>query len=247
MKITPINYNYNTQKYKSKASNPSFGEWERVVCRSTKLYNYKNHTTFFRNDLFWNGLTYFLTEHFKNTKKVNVYSFGCSDGSEPYTFIMRMLNSFEKNPKKFFPIIARDFDSEAIQRAKRNNYFLTNGEEFLINKYTDGQIKKYFNDEYHGNYSAKEILYDNVDFAVGDILKDYKKINPKNTLILARNFWPYVDQQYSLSNFWKKLYNHLEPGCVVAIGQFDEDQVDMSSILRKTGFKNSPYDLIYYK
>ena len=96
----------------------------------TKLYDYKNHTTFFRNDRFWNGLTYFLTEHFKNTKKVNVYSFGCSDGSEPYTFIMRMLNSFEKKPEKFFPIIARDFDSEAIQRAKRNNYFLTNGYHF---------------------------------------------------------------------------------------------------------------------
>ena len=73
MKISPINYNYNTQKYKSKASNPSFGEWEREVCRSTKLYDYKNHTTFFRNDWFWNGLTYFLTEHFKNTKKVNVF------------------------------------------------------------------------------------------------------------------------------------------------------------------------------
>ena len=79
------------------------------------------------------------------------------------------------------------------------------------------------------------------------LFKDYKKINPKNSVVMARNFWPYVDQQYSLSHFWKKLYNHLEPGCVVAIGQFDENEVDMSSILWETGFKNSPYDLIYYK
>lgn len=247
MKISPINYNYNTQKYKSKASNPSFGVWEREVCRPGKLYDYKNDTNFFRNPYTWGTLTYFLSEHFENTKKVNVYCYGCSDGSEPYTFIMSMLSSFEKDPEKFFPIIARDFDSEAIQRAESKNCYLKDYEVSLINKCTDDQFEKYFVDNYYGRYSAKKILYNNVDFAVGDILKDYKKINPKNSVILARNFWPYVAQQYSLSNFWKKLYNHLEPGCVVVIGYFDEDQADMNNILLETGFKKSPYDLIYYK
>ena len=246
MKILSINYDYNTQKYKSKSTNPSFGIWERDVYRSGKLYDYKNNTGFFRNEYFGNGLTNFLSEHFKNTKKVNMYCYGCSDGSEPYTFIMRMLNSPEKKPEKFFPIIARDIDSEAIQRVESKKYSLTEAEEYRINEYTGGQIEKYFDDLYYGKYSAKKILYNNVDFAIGDILKDYKKINPKNSVILARNFWPYVDQQYSVSRFLKKLYDHLESGSVIAVGQFD-DGIGISNILLEKGFVRSPYRSIFYK
>ena len=115
MQISSINtINYN--------SRPTFMSWEREVRNAKKGVINRNNTCFFREkDLFYR-LTKLLSESFENVPKVNVYCFGCSDGSEAFSFIMSMLSLKEETtPQKFLPIIARDIDSVAIEKAKNND------------------------------------------------------------------------------------------------------------------------------
>ena len=192
MRIQSINHNYNT--------NPSFGYWRRETVVKGGIL--RNDTSFFRGENFFPMLTKFFSEKFKDIPKVNVYSYGCSDGSEPFTFAMRMLTmNSEENPQKFFPIIARDIDPIAIQKAINNDYQLIKKEKDYIEHFTHGQYDRFFYRPYgepKENKGPTQVfvrseLYDNVNFDLGNIFKDYKKIKPKNTILMAMNFWPYID------------------------------------------------------
>ena len=77
----------------------SFKSWVRE--RYLKTGFNRNNTCFFRDGDFIKNLTDMLSEKFKDIPKVNVYCFGCSDGSEALSFIMNMLaNTKEINPQK---------------------------------------------------------------------------------------------------------------------------------------------------
>ena len=57
-------------------------------------------------------------DHFKNTPKVNIYSLGCSDGSEALSYAISLADMLPaESLKKYFPIIAYDIDSEIIEAA----------------------------------------------------------------------------------------------------------------------------------
>ena len=74
----------------------------------------------FRSDIEWNLFSHFVEKKFENVDKVNVYDFGCSDGSEAYTFLISLLDFCNSGTaKKFVPIKAYDIDKEAIRRAKK--------------------------------------------------------------------------------------------------------------------------------
>lgn len=253
--INKTNYNYN--------SRPTFKSWERETRsrKSGKIIN-RNNTYFFRERDLFSKLTKMLSEKFKDVSKVNMYCFGCSDGSEPFTFVMGMLSiEDELNPKKFFPIIARDIDPVAIEKAKNNDYKMYYSEKWAINKYTDGKFDKFIyapheipeNDDLLTQVFVRKELYDCVDFAVGDIFEDYKKIEPKNSVVLARNFWPYVEGWTKRSQFLKDLYNHLDFGSYFVIGDFDKKGVgyklegNFCTDIKLAGFKPTDIKYVFVK
>ena len=41
-------------------------------------------------------------------------------------------------------------------------------------------------------------LYSYIDFSVADIKKDYKNINPDNSVVFVRNFWPYIKKDENI-------------------------------------------------
>ena len=255
MQISSINtINYN--------SRPTFMSWEREVRNAKKGVINRNNTCFFReNDLF-SRLTKLLSESFENVPKVNVYCFGCSDGSEAFTFIMSMLSLKEEaTPQKFFPIIARDIDPVAIEKVKNNDYKIYYWEKWAINKYTDGMFDKFINEPYEipendnvlTKVFVKKELYDYVDFAVGDIFEDYKTIKPQNSVVLARNFWPYIEGSTKRNQLLKALYDHLDYGSYFVIGDFDQKGVayqlqgNFNSDIIRTGFKPTEIKYVYIK
>ena len=249
MQIQSVN-NYNVR--------PSFGYWRRETVVKGGIF--RNDTSFFREQNFFPMLTKFFSEKFKDVSKVNVYSYGCSDGSEPFTFAMRMLTmKNEKEPKKFFPIIARDIDSVAIQKAINNDYKLIKKEKECIEHFTHNQYDRFFYRPYGEPQENKEgvpvfvrsELYDNVDFGVGNIFNDYKKIKPKNTILMAMNFWPYIDFS-KRKVFFKELYNHLDSGSYLVTGEFDHRGIawnlrDFSLELTDAGFKTTSLRYVYVK
>ena len=244
--------NYNTQ--------PTFGLWRRNVIVPSKGIVNRNDTRFFRDDFFFHDLTRLLSEKFKDVSKVNVYCYGCSDGSEPFSFAMSMLTSQEeKNPQKFLPIVAKDIDPVAIEKIVNNNYEISNDERSDIKFYTYGQYKRFFIAPYDDSKTrgltpvfVKDELYDSVDFGLGDIFEDYKGINPKNTVVMARNFWPYVEDHRKVEKFLKDLYNHLESGSFFVTGEYDHLGIayklgDFKRDITRAGFKPTYLKYVYVK
>lgn len=216
----------------------------------TSKLSHRNDTSFFRDGEFWSELTSFIINKYKDKSKVNVYSYGCSDGSEAYSFVMSMITNLGENAKKFFPVIAKDFDSYVIKKAKsRDWYFIEDSERANINVHTNSRYNQFFKEiDYNYAYVTDE-LYNNVKFSVGDINDDYKNIEPNNSIIFVRNFWPYLPDDISRENLVSNLYDRLKPGSLVIIGQFDRlgTCFGIDNLLKTKGFKTTPVDFVYEK
>lgn len=256
MRICSIqNYNFNYKK-----SQPSFGAWSREVYikdeNNVSQLSHRNETEFFRNSYIWDLLPEILDKKYANTDKVNVYCYGCSDGSEAYSFAMKMLEHDKNFAKKFFPIKAYDFDEVAIARAKRGEFELTplemtrismclkksKPEDFL--EYDDSKYVYYrgFSPVESTQYQIieaklKDNLANTVEFETADILKNYKNIKKDNSIILARNFWPYIETEQR-KQFFTDLYKHLGKNNLLIIGLYDFNGDDCAPILiQNAGFK----------
>lgn len=205
---------------------------------------YENTTSFFRYDLktahqdvyapnsFWDGnwigFRKTITNYFKNAPKVNVYDFACSDGSEAYSLILSLIEELgEKASLKYFPIQAYDIDRTIIKIAQSgvipcdmNDIRRMN--ENLKNKSKNGyyQISSDSNSTLKTSFVASDILKEKVNFKLSDIQSEIDNINPSNSLVLCRNFWPYLSQTDRQETF-KRLCDRLDETSLIVIGYFD--------------------------
>lgn len=249
MNILSLNYNYNQ---------PSFNAWNREVFKnsSIKELKHRNDTNFFRDTNFWYKLVRLIKEKYKNIPDVNVYCYGCSNGLEPYTFIMELMTMLApKEAEKFLPVIAKDYDSVAIRAAKNNKFLINTTEANNINLFTGNQFNKYFKtlrvvDKDDTCCLAKSILTDNVEFSTANILEDYTNIKPDNSIVFARNFWPYLSNP-DRDLLAEALYNQLGNNSMLVIGRFDlSDKTSeyLPFLLSKKGFVSiDNKNMIYFK
>ncbi|MBO5739423.1 hypothetical protein J6R97_08810 [bacterium] len=266
----------NIQNSYSFKTNPSFQSFQREIVKPNKGLLYCNDTCFFRNASFWDQLTCFLKEKYKNEPKVNVYNYGCSDGSESLSLVMKILTQEDKElEKKFLPVIAKDIDEFVISKAKSKEFFyLKNDERKKINFYTNGQYRNFFSEIDETNNGcfalANNDLYKHIDFSVADIRSDYKNIEPENSVVFVRNFWPYITKRKNIISKIKDLVvksnqevenkaarqeildnlaSQLEKKSLIIIGNYDlrgtlwsiEDEI------QKAGFKKTNLKYVFEK
>lgn len=234
---------------------PAFKAWNREVFSAGEYgvlrLKHRNDTSFFRDVDFVSKTVEYLVDKYKGADKVNVYSYGCSNGSEPYSVVMYLLSKFKDSASKFLPIIAKDYDSTAIEKAKSGKALIGEKEDCYIRCYTDG-FDNYFTPvaPEKFEYKVKKPLIDNVNFSVADIREDYKNIEPANSVIFARNFWPYMDIEDRLEVL-KNLFNHLENSSSIIVGNFDNydpiNHYPISSMLRKCGFTEMGVENLFVK
>lgn len=254
-----------------KKPNPSFGYWHRSVYRenlktATKEFMHNNDTSFVRHlsgkkkvcsdAQSWLKLVDFLIEKYKNVPKVNVYNYACSDCSEAYTFLMALISRTDGQIQSKFPkIYAIDYDKEAINKAKSAEYVLTEREYASIQELTNNNIEKFLDierEEHSDNYIAKpkEILTSKIKLVHADALKDYKRIKSENSIVFARNFWPYLDRK--MCALLTKFNERLKDNSVLVIGNFDLNACpffgfDIFMEIVKRGFKRSKVDCVFEK
>ena len=250
---------YSTNYY-NKTQNPNFKGWRREVLYKTKKQNaltalvkHRNDTWIFRDCLDWERFGKFLVEKYKNIPKVNVFNYACSNGSEAYSFIMEMFSSHDFDiAKKFMPVIAKDYDQTAVDYAKSGLIKIDAGELSSIDSRTKGCFPMFFRetDLYENLYEPRHILSSNVDFSKANILEDYKSMPNDNTVILARNFWPYLKYNDRIK-LAQNLYNHLGENCTLVIGRFDNhgswDATPTKQILENAGFKETQVENVFTK
>ncbi|GEM_PF-2049532 len=258
----------NNQQY----TNPAFGSFYRNVYLPTEggltqKVLHRNNTWLFRPSTeYWSALTFFLIDKYKNVPKVNIYDYACSSGHEAYSIVMQFISKLGvQKAEKFFPVIAKDYDEFVINMAKTGKFDLDPSEHNLINRVTCGNaddfvkldhMHEYWNDENSqcigsiGVYNATPLLKDRVNFSVANILDDYKNIKPDNSVVFARNFWPYLElgKQRELA---ENLYNHLGENSVLIIGDYERQREkrgeDTASEIERVGFRTIHIPNVYMK
>ena len=240
MKINSITNNKNY-------INPAFGTTNRAVQNKAGNLIYRNTTTFFRSDLDWDKLCYYIRDKYKNADKVNLFCQACSDGSEPMSIAILLKEKFGCGARKFFPIIAKDVDSLMIKRAKSEFVEMDHFDIRVINKFTDNKIKYYFG--LPRNVIGFRLVpatinpwfHKKIKYSVADIKEDYKNIKPDNTILFCRNFWPYLLDDAARIDLINNIKSKFNKNCAIVIGSFDNQDISMHNMLLDAGFKEAEY------
>lgn len=205
----------------------------------------------FRPDLNWDSFVKLLQEKYANTEQVNVINHACSNGAEPFSLVIKLLSKLGEKAQKFFPIKAKDIDAENIRRAKNGYIGIHNDDMYNINTQMQGKVGEFLNyvpsramNDDLGVQPIKQVR-ENVEFKRSDIFNDVDTIPSSNTVLLCRNFWPYLDttKQELLAD---KLAQKLDKTSLLAVGDFDF-QCDIDNLLTKRGFVPTYVENVYTK
>ena len=239
MNISPIsNYKYSNTNFKANA---------RWIHDKAGKPLYKTTTYFFRDDIDWKKLVDFLCNKYKNATRVNVLNHACSNGMEPYTFIMQLLHSRPNEANKFFPITAKDLNEDNIYAAKlgrcgANISDMERAQLFLnynLWHFTDWQ--KADSQDADMILNPKNFVKEKVLFSQGNIFDDIENLPQQNNIVLCRNMLPYLnnnEQQKLLQKFADKL----DKTSVLVMGNYDFCNDKLKWDLDYYGFKEvMPY------
>lgn len=216
-----------------------------------------NSTRFFREDLPWGYLGQRLDELFPNDEHVNVFNFACSDGSEPYSLAICLIEQLgEERAKRFFPINASDIDEKILPDEKNPKIKATKEDIKNIQEITEGNIQKYFHVKHKNErvelsskqavefkdeeyiLTPKKILKDCVNFNCQNFYDGLDDLKSKNNLVLCRNFWGYLNED-DIINCAKKLYKKLDDSSIVIIGDFDLEDSYVPKFLTELGIDST--------
>lgn len=205
-------------------------------------------TEFFRDDFDIDGFIYYVNNFYKNTPKVNVLNYACSNGKEPYSLLLRMKMILRDKIDKYLPIKATDIDKNNIIKARIGRFKVTNNEAFKIDRSGDLNLNRYIeivNDGVDKYAFVKDSLKNMVNFSKVNILDDLDDNPKKNTIVICRNFWSYLagNEQIKLADLLAK---NLDKSCLVVIGSFDKI-CGVDRLLEKRGFVNTEIDGVMKK
>ncbi|WP_024610295.1 protein-glutamate O-methyltransferase CheR [Pseudoalteromonas sp. TB64] len=183
--------------------------------RERKLSDFKAYLEYLNNhkdqefDAFINAITTNLTSFFreihhfeyiksqlvpallktnKESRRVRIWSAGCSTGEEPYSLAMILNNAFPSNWD--VKILATDLDSNVLAKAQRGIYTAAN-----VNGLDDTQLKRWFLKSKDGeSYKVKDKLQESISFKRLNLLQDWPMKGPFD-LILCRNVVIYFDKE----------------------------------------------------
>lgn len=225
----------------SPVSNLSFNSNKRTVYKNGKVL-YKNKTNFFREDLNWKNLALFLSEKYQNVDKVNVFNFACSDGSEPYSLAVVLMEYLGLDALKFFPIQASDIDEEIIAKAKCGPCNITVRDLYQINQMTKDDYGKYFqahppeNKNYYMAVTPKPPINRAIEFSQGNILDGLDELPEHNNVVFARNFWCYLDEE-NRNKMIRKFIDILDKTSSLIIGELEYGH-NYDELLERHGFRS---------
>lgn len=205
-------------------------------------------TEFFRDDFDIDGLINYANNFYKDTPKVNVISYACSTGKETYSLALKLKTNLKDKAIKFLPLIAKDIDANCILKAKRGRYKISDSEAQKIDRAGGINLYRYIDiiDDGLEQYSlVKDSLKKDIEFKKADICEDIESIPNKNTILICRNFWTYLQptQQIELAD---KIAKKFDKTSLVVIGSF-EKAYGIDKLLETRGFKKTEIQYVMRK
>lgn len=213
-------------------SQPVFTSNARHVLDESGQLLYRNSTAFFREDLNWGKFADTLIEKYKDVDKVHIYNYACSEGAEPLSLAMLLIEKLGKEKaNKFFPIIASDIDVEVLKNPKQGIIKPSKEDIEYIKNELKSNYSKYIEFDNDFKYDSnlrehlcsgriKPILKDAVNFKNMNIMEDIANIDKDNSIVMCRNFWPYLNYENQLK-LVQTLSEKLGENSMCVIGDFD--------------------------
>ena len=154
-----------------------------ITTNLTSFFREVHHFEFIKSELIPN-----LIKTNKDTKRVRIWSAGCSTGEEPYSLAMTLNNAFPSNWD--VKILATDLDSNVLEKAQKGVYTAAN-----VNGLDATHLKRWFLKSKDGeHYKVKDKLRERISFKRLNLLQDWPMKGPFD-LILCRNVVIYFDKE----------------------------------------------------
>jgi len=154
-----------------------------ITTNLTSFFREVHHFEFIKSELIPN-----LIKANKDTKRVRIWSAGCSTGEEPYSLAMMLNNAFPSNWD--VKILATDLDSNVLEKAQKGVYTAAN-----VNGLDTTHLKRWFLKSKDGeHYKVKDTLRERISFKRLNLLQDWPMKGPFD-LILCRNVVIYFDKE----------------------------------------------------
>ncbi|WP_375277218.1 CheR family methyltransferase [Pseudoalteromonas marina] len=154
-----------------------------ITTNLTSFFREVHHFEFIKSELIPN-----LIKANKDTKRVRIWSAGCSTGEEPYSLAMTLNNAFPSNWD--VKVLATDLDSNVLEKAQKGVYTAAN-----VNGLDATHLKRWFLKSKDGeHYKVKDTLRERISFKRLNLLQDWPMKGPFD-LILCRNVVIYFDKE----------------------------------------------------
>ncbi len=143
----------------------------------------------------------------KDSKRLNIWSAGCSIGAEPYSLSIIMK---EMTPGVKHRILASDLDIEILAKAKAGIYT-----ENELKSITPARKSMYFDSVQGNKWAVKNEIKSVIEFQRHNLLKDPFENN--FDLILCRNVVIYFTEE-AKDQLYANFFKALRPGGILFVG-----------------------------
>ncbi len=172
-----------------------------------------NVTEFFRDPEVYNVIRgTLLPELFKQKKRIQIWSAGCSSGEEPYSLAMILSDMMMTNKEISAQIIATDIDEVILAKAKAGIY-----PDKSVLKLNDMQIRRHLTKLPDGTYEVKQHLRDLIRFRPHDLMSG---VPPSRfvDMITCRNVTIYFTEKQK-DDLARMFHSALIPGGFYVMGK----------------------------
>lgn len=154
-----------------------------------------NVTSFFRESAQWRWLEEYLPKMLaaKKTKKIRIWSAGCSSGEEPYTILMFLLQNLEDFQAWDIKILATDISPKVLSQAISGDY-----SQKAIEGISKELLLRAFDKKQQGGevrYVVKPFLKQKVMFRLYNLITDRFFFKNSFDMIFCRNVMIYFDEE----------------------------------------------------
>ena len=182
-------------------SGPGAAEREELISAiTTNVTNFNREGHHFEH--FRDHVAQGLIDRARRGESIRMWSAACSDGREPFTLAMTLLNKMPEAGNFDIKILATDIDSKSIQTANKGQYTTE-----MVNRLDRTTIGKWF-DQTGNTMQVKKVVRDLVQFNVLNFLDEWP-MKRKFDVIFCRNALIYfkADMQENIFDGFTRFLN----------------------------------------
>ncbi len=173
---------------------------------------------------------------------VAIYSYAAATGAEPYSIVMKLLDTLGDEAARYFPIRARELSEPLVRYVATSDGMYLQQDDLL--RYREANMKtamRHFlcrdrNALNVGRYVLSSSVRNQVDWGVGDLRLDIQTPFTAPCVLLFRNAWYQISTARQAMDLCRNLYRHLPAGSALILGQNELERYGFVHLLLAVGF-----------